>query len=1440
MLAALLAFSVACSKGNESIDKFIGDSDGATPEPAYALDFDPPSYDFGSLITTATTPLNKSVTVKNNTGVTLFLTSVTGTASPHFTMVSETCTSMTTGMTNGSSCSMVVEFLPRGGGLHNFAVNIAYGLVTGATDRTGAANFLGTGALPADLIISDGPTFNFGDIVVTAVAEKSLTVTNAGNIDATGLSGAGLAAPFDFKGGSYPGVGGTCGAALAASTSCTLVVTFSPAATGVANDAIELTYHNGDTVTTSTRNITGNGATPAVLSISDAPGFDYGTYAVGATADKAFTINNSGGVSAIGVNGTGLNAPFVFKGGGYPGVGGTCGATIASGATCTVVASFAPGAVGTFNDDIEINYNDGLNAQMINRAVQGTAVTPAALTISNGPAYDYGTLIVTGTADAVLTVTNTGDFNASFVVGSGLAAPFSFKGGTFPGTGGTCASSLVPAANCTVVVTYAPTAAGSYTNTLRIDYSNGATAQNVTRVLQGLAVNAAALAISDGPTYDYGTRPTGSSTDKSFTITNTGGTPATLMLGTGLAAPYSFKGGSYPGTGGTCAATLNPSSTCSVVITYAPATTGTHADALEMNYDNGLSAVMSSRPITALGVAPANLAISDGPTYDYGQQPIGKSTDKTFTITNTGGFGAASISGSGLASPFSFKGGVFPGMGGNCGTTLAAGANCQMVVTYAVSAAATDTDTIEIGYNDGVAVQGSNRDVIGTGVTPASVTITDGPAYDFGAVATGKVVEKTLTLANAGTFNATGMTGTGLAAPFTFKGGTYPGTGGTCGNTLVGGANCTVVVAFAPVSTGTLSDTLEVYYFNGVNAQLSSRALQGVGTLPATLAISDGPTYSFGTLAYGASSIKSFTVTNIGGVSASTIAGTGLAAPFTFVGGAYPGTGGDCGTALAPSGTCTITVEYNPTLAGTHSDTIEINYFDDVNNQSSTRNVAGIAVTPANLGISHGPTYNFGLVAVGGASEVTLTVTNSGQFAASAMSGGGLALPYIFKGGTYPGTGGTCSSNLNAGLSCTIVVRYSPSATGTQTDTVDLSYFNGASAQVSNRDLSGTGAAPASLAISDGPLHDYGSVATGGFADKTFTINNSGGVAATSITGSGLASPYTFKGGTYPGTGATCGAILNAGATCTITVTYSPSATGASADTIDVSYNNGASAQTASRDVQGMGVNPASLSFSDGPTFDYGAIPATGSSEKIFTVTNSGNYDASAMNGAGLAAPFTFKGGAYPGTGGSCGVTLAMGATCTVVVVFAPATVNTFSDTIELTYFNGATSPTALRGVQGVGATAGSLTISDGPTFNFGSWPNGDTREKVFTVTNGGGVPATAITGGGLASPYTFKGGAYPGTGATCAAALNAGASCTIVVQYSPSVLGTSSDTIELNYHNGLIAAVSNRDVTGTSVPPADLTISDGATYDFGTVAVGASAQKSLTITNSGGVTATA
>ena len=119
------------------------------------------------------------------------------------------------------------------------------------------------------------------------------------------------------------------------------------------------------------------------------------------------------------------------------------------------------------------------------------------------------------------------------------------------------------------------------------------------------------LVISDGTTYSFGSIGTSISTDKTFSISNTGTGAASNIAGAAFTnAAFTFKGGTYPGTGGTCGTTLSSTSSCTIVVTANSASTGTINDTVTINYRNPTTATLSAtRPITATFVnTPTKLA----------------------------------------------------------------------------------------------------------------------------------------------------------------------------------------------------------------------------------------------------------------------------------------------------------------------------------------------------------------------------------------------------------------------------------------------------------------------------------------------------------------------------------------------------------------------------------------------------------------------------------------------------------------------------------------------------------------------------------------------------------------------------------------------------------------------------------------------------------------
>src|SRR5262249_972376 len=164
----------------------------------------------------------------------------------------------------------------------------------------------------------------------TTSTPQTVTVTNTGSV-ALGGGTFTVTAPFSRPAGA---AGGTCGAALAVAASCTVNVLFSPTATTSSNGTLTVAYAAGTSVTGSPVPLTGTGVsmavTPAPLSFSQAHGTP--------SAAQTLTVRNSPGgtvnLSATSAAGTGFSRPAGAA-------GGTCGASLGNGASCTINVVFS-------------------------------------------------------------------------------------------------------------------------------------------------------------------------------------------------------------------------------------------------------------------------------------------------------------------------------------------------------------------------------------------------------------------------------------------------------------------------------------------------------------------------------------------------------------------------------------------------------------------------------------------------------------------------------------------------------------------------------------------------------------------------------------------------------------------------------------------------------------------------------------------------------------------------------------------------------------------------------------------------------------------------------------------------------------------------------------------------------------------------------------------
>jgi hypothetical protein len=303
------------------------------------------------------------------------------------------------------------------------------------------------------------------------------------------------------------------------------------------------------------------------------------------------------------------------------------------------------------------------------------------------------------------------------------------------------------------------------------------------------------------------------------------------------------------------------------------------------------------------------------------------------------------------------------------------------------------------------------------------------------------------------------------------------------------------------------------------------------------------------------------------------------------------------------------------------------------------------------------------------------------------------------------------------------------------------------------------------VVVTGGPLN-FGSVVDGTTsAAQTLTLQNNGSVGVTGVT-IAVTAPFSRTGGT-------CGAALAAGATCTINVVFSPttqlgSVTGTATITTSTVAVNGSPVQlsgTGVAPVRSATVSPSPLAFGNW---------ATGTSfVENLTVTNTGNVALAGGTVSALAAPFSrITTGAFPTGAPNCGAALALGASCTIKVQYAPTAVTPSNTTLTVAFTPGATVTGSPVSISGTGvATQSTVSITPNPltiTLPAGTLSGTGTITLTNTAATGGSqvsVTNVAVTGAGVV--WLWNKIVTAGADTCTGSALAPGASCTVGVRFS-------------------------------------------------------------------------
>ena len=409
-----------------------------------------------------------------------------------------------------------------------------------------------------------------------------------------------------------------------------------------------------------------------------------------------------------------------------------------------------------------------------------------------------------------------------------------------------------------------------------------------------------------------------------------------------------------------------------------------------------------------------------------------------------------------------------------------------------------------------------------------------------------------------------------------------------------------------------------------------------------------------------------------------------------------------------------------------------------------------------------------------------------------------------------------CPSVLLAATVCGIRIDYL-SAVNTSTDSQTLTLDQGLSVLITGQTLSAVtvGGATVNPNLTVTP-------ATAPFASPVVVTGVSGAAQTIAVTNSGAA-PFAL---TLALTGdftdvTSCTGTLAAGATCAVTLTFTPSQPGTRNGVLAVT----AGAGTGPVYVALSGTGTAILQANNGD-LDFGSVTVSQPATQFYkvaqpfgslSVTTTGPYTAVMVPDAGYGP------GTPPASAYASSVTSPC-PDCYVGLRFTPAAAGAQAGTLTFSSAPGGLPYTLALSGNGAALTGLILTPA---AQDFGVVPiNSSSGSMTFTLTNllASGSPAAiapALTGDfALVSPTGSQG---------CAAMLAYTASCTVQVAFAPTAAGARTGT--LTFTSGSNIAAATLTGTGAAAPtvavnPLALTFSNGA----GNAAI----QQTVTLTNSG------
>jgi len=364
------------------------------------------------------------------------------------------------------------------------------------------------------------------------------------------------------------------------------------------------------------------------------------------------------------------------------------------------------------------------------------------------------------------------------------------------------------------------------------------------------------------------------------------------------------------------------------------------------------------------------------------------------------------------------------------------------------------------------------------------------------------------------------------------------------------------------------------------------------------------------------------------------------------------------------------------------------------------------------------------------------------------------------------------------------------------------------------------GPTPAVLSANP-PSAGYNTVTIGQHADVTIAISNMGeassGAPAVTIDGTDAPSFSITTNG--------CMAAVAGGKSCSVTVTFTPTAAGNKSAELTVAATPGGTVQVR---LAGTGTTPGAVTITPANQSVAPILRGQSSGPQTFTVVNTGG------TATGKLATNLTGSSDFAITADGCNNLMlapmgSAGASCTITVVFTASSAGPKSATLNVSATPGGSASAALTATA-LAPAALSISLA---SFTFASTTVGATSAvQNFTVTNDGDATAatTTVLSAALSGTNTSE---FTISANSCTATLAGKASCSVSVAFKPTSAGVKGATLTVSgAPGGSVTAM----LGGTGLSQASITLgaASGSSSNFGTVVIGSSQGEAFVVTNTG------